>query len=337
MTPNNENIKQKRLAGEPAVSVVIPTYNRARYVTEAIDSVLAQTYKDREIIVVDDGSTDDTARALKPYKRHIRHIRQDNAGVSAARNAGIRAARAEWIAFLDSDDVWRPEKLAVQMEFIKRHPQIVAHAVNTDVPAAEHLAQTSFLHCDLTLPKPDGVIDKPLPVILRHRTLAIVQSVVCRRDSAAAAGLFDETLSICEDYDFMCRLSLEGSWGYSWEELTVMVRRNEQNAHLAGSRYKDLKRMYGAQERIYSKLLQSEKLAQADRPLVESLLAKSLRALGMELLVEGRSGQARDAYSRACGLQGGLKCRVGRLAAAVPAALAAPVARSWMRLRHGRA
>jgi glycosyltransferase involved in cell wall biosynthesis len=99
----------------PRVSIVIPTYNRAWTLAEAIDSVLGQTFASFEIIVVDDGSTDGTARLLQRYGSAVRVLRQINQGVSAARNAGIRSARGELIALLDSDDLWRPEKLARQV------------------------------------------------------------------------------------------------------------------------------------------------------------------------------------------------------------------------------
>ena len=114
----------------PKVSVIIPTYNRSKYVTKAIDSVLAQTYRDFEIIVVDDGSTDNTKEVLKPYTDRIKYLYQENTGVSAARNAGIRAAGGQWIAFLDSDDEWLPEKLSIQMDYLSRHNEIVAFITN---------------------------------------------------------------------------------------------------------------------------------------------------------------------------------------------------------------
>lgn len=108
---------------KPRVSVVIPTYNRQKLLLDAIDSVLAQKYKDFEVIVVDDGSTDDTEERLRSYLGRVRYIKQKNQGVAAARNAGIRHAKGEYLCFLDSDDIWLPEKLSTQIAFADEHPQ----------------------------------------------------------------------------------------------------------------------------------------------------------------------------------------------------------------------
>jgi len=107
------------------VSVVIPAYNCARYISRAIESVLAQTHPADEIIVVDDGSTDDTAAVVRQYGSAVRYIYQNNAGPSAARNTGINAARYPWIAFLDADDEWLPEKLQLQIALLQRHRELV--------------------------------------------------------------------------------------------------------------------------------------------------------------------------------------------------------------------
>ena len=98
----------------PKVSVIIPTYNGAQYIKQAVDSVLAQTYDDYEIIVVDDGSTDDTAELLRPYGDRITYLYQENRKLPAARNTGIRTARGQYLAFLDSDNLFLPHKLAAQ-------------------------------------------------------------------------------------------------------------------------------------------------------------------------------------------------------------------------------
>lgn len=106
----------------PHVSVVIPTYNRATYIRRAVDSVLAQTYRDFEIIVVDDGSEDDTNRILEDYAERVRYVFQDNAGPGAARNHGIRISTGAYLAFLDSDDVWMPTFLAQTVSALEAHP-----------------------------------------------------------------------------------------------------------------------------------------------------------------------------------------------------------------------
>ena len=106
----------------PLVSVVIPTYNRANLISETIDSVISQTFADYEIIVVDDGSQDETQAVLAKYEGSVRLITQKNQGTAEARNAGIRASKGEYLAFLDSDDLWLPNKLAQQMEIFSQSP-----------------------------------------------------------------------------------------------------------------------------------------------------------------------------------------------------------------------
>ena len=113
-----------------SVSAVIPAYNAGPYIARAIDSTLAQTHPADEIIVVDDGSTDDTASVVKRYGTAVHYISQDHAGASAARNTGIEAAQSEWIAFLDSDDEWLPEYLQEQMALLQRNPKLVWTTAN---------------------------------------------------------------------------------------------------------------------------------------------------------------------------------------------------------------
>ena len=115
------------------VSVVIPAYNVEKYIGRAIDSVLAQTRRPDEIIIVDDGSTDSTAEVIKSYGSKVRFIRQENGGASVARNTGIEAATGQWIAFLDADDEWLPEKLQLQIEHLMRNPDLVWSATNYEI------------------------------------------------------------------------------------------------------------------------------------------------------------------------------------------------------------
>ena len=107
------------------ISVVIPAHNAGKFIKRTINSVLAQTYHDYEIIIIDDGSTDDTDEVVKSYGSKVRYIRQENAGTTAARNAGIKSAAGEWIAFLDHDDEWLPEKLELQVKLLRKYPELV--------------------------------------------------------------------------------------------------------------------------------------------------------------------------------------------------------------------
>ncbi len=110
---------------ENTISVIIPAYNAGEYIARAIDIVLAQSRNADEIIVVDDGSTDNTSEVVAQYESKVKYIRQDNAGASVARNTGIEAATGEWIAFLDADDEWLPEKLKLQTEHLMRNGDLV--------------------------------------------------------------------------------------------------------------------------------------------------------------------------------------------------------------------
>lgn len=181
-----------------AVSVVIPTYNRANRVVEAVDSVLSQEFADYEIIVVDDGSTDNTGGTLSPYNGRIAYHRHpENLGVSAARNTGIKRARAPLIAFLDSDDRWLPEKLGVQVSFFRENPEALicqtqeiwirnGRRVN---PRDRHL-------------KPAGDIYVPS----LKRCLVSPSAVMVKKSLLEEVGLFDEDLPACEDYDLWLRI-----------------------------------------------------------------------------------------------------------------------------------
>lgn len=181
------------------VSVIIPTYNRAQKVARAVTSVLCQRYTDYELIVVDDGSSDETAGTLSLFPpRLTRLVHERNRGVSAARNTGIMASRAPLIAFLDSDDYWLPDKLSVQTAFFEAHPEAMAcqtqeiwirKGVRVN-PAKKHL-------------KPSGSIFVPSLKLC----LVSPSAVMVRRSLLDEVGLFDEALPVCEDYDLWLRVS----------------------------------------------------------------------------------------------------------------------------------
>ncbi|RPJ72961.1 MAG: glycosyltransferase [Desulfobacteraceae bacterium] len=185
-------------ANSPAVSVIIPTCNRAWCLAEAVDSVLAQAYQDFELIVVDDGSTDETPRLLETYGAAIRMLRCKNRGVSAARNAGIAAARAGLIAFLDSDDLWLPGKLSRQVAFFERIPEVLICQTEECWVRNGRRVNPGKRHR-----KRGGLIFEPSLELC----LVSPSAVMVRRGLFDQVGLFDEALPACEDYDLWLRVS----------------------------------------------------------------------------------------------------------------------------------
>jgi glycosyltransferase involved in cell wall biosynthesis len=185
---------------KPAVSVIIPTYNRAWCLGEAVDSVLAQDFNGFELIVVDDGSTDGTAELLAAYGNQIIILQRENSGVSAARNAGIAAARGEWIAFLDSDDLWLPRKLSTQVEFFNSHPEALICQTEEIWLRNGRRVNPGKRHR-----KPSGMIFEPSLELC----LVSPSAVMLRRGLFQRMGFFDESLPACEDYDLWLRVSCQ--------------------------------------------------------------------------------------------------------------------------------
>jgi glycosyltransferase involved in cell wall biosynthesis len=181
------------------VNVIIPTFNRAKRLIRAISSVLDQTFTDFEIIVVDDGSTDGTNLALNRFgERILYEAHTQNRGVSAARNTGIGRACAPLIAFLDSDDYWLPEKLAVQVEYFDRHPCTMVSQTDEIWIRNGRRVNPRKRH-----QKPSGDIFKPS----LRLCLVSPSAVMLRRSILDEVGLFDEDLPACEDYDLWLRIS----------------------------------------------------------------------------------------------------------------------------------
>lgn len=203
----------------PTVSVVIPTYNTAAFVGRALDSVLAQSWADHEVLVVDDGSTDGTAAVLAAYGERVRVLAQANAGPAAARNLGLRQARGRYVAFLDADDWWLPAKLVRQVELLDARPEIGFCSTATRVVAQDGTPAGDW-PCGV-----DG--EQALLETLFVRSAAVSGStsgVLARRDLLLAAGGFDESLRGFEDPDLWIRLAARAGYTCIDERLTVVVR-----------------------------------------------------------------------------------------------------------------
>ena len=183
---------------QPLVSVIIPTFDRASWLGEAIASVLAQTYPHLELIVVDDGSHDATPEVVQACGQALIYIRQAHAGVSAARNRGVAASRGAFIAFLDSDDLWLPRKIAAQVALLQQQPQ--AQACYTDEIWIRHGVRVNPRQIHQ---KHSGWLFEPsLP-----RCIISPSSIMLRRTLWDQVGGFDESLPACEDYDLWLRLT----------------------------------------------------------------------------------------------------------------------------------
>jgi len=191
----------------PLVSAVIPSYNYSRFVGGAVESVLAQTCRDLECIVVDDGSTDDTAGVLEPYADRVQVIRQPNQGLSAARNTGIGAARGRYVAFLDADDRWFPEKIARQVALIESHPGTGAVGCWVQLTDGEGVP-TGRKEFPEHVPEPIALTDQMQRIAKRQFWVGGSGSgAFVRREVFDTVGPFDTTLRAAEDWDMWLRIA----------------------------------------------------------------------------------------------------------------------------------
>jgi glycosyltransferase involved in cell wall biosynthesis len=216
------------------ISVIIPTYNRANSICKTVESVLAQTYSPVEVIVVNDGSTDDTKSRLESYGENIRVVNQQNGGPSAARHAGAQVSRGEFLAFIDSDDIWLPEFLERCTSALHKAgsgtPCCVTNAV-LQRTSGKHKRNTSFDSSTLYSRHSEGLWWNATEVLV-SRFVQTSQTSLIRRTAYDKAGGFDPSLRYNEDLDLALRLSLLGPWAFIAEPL-VIWRQSEDSISLA--------------------------------------------------------------------------------------------------------
>jgi glycosyltransferase involved in cell wall biosynthesis len=240
------------------VSALIPTYNRRTHTFRAIDSILAQTLAVDEIIVVDDGSTDGTGEAIRShYGSKVRVIRQENAGVSSARNRALREARGEWVAFLDSDDMWFREKLALQFKAISTLGENEFGVCFTDClfEGNAEMVLSAFSKAGLQSRSECGVLDDAAGYVLSNTPVMFVQSLLVRRSLIEHLGGFDESMVVSEDTDLLFRLALNTKVCFVTEPLVRIDRTPSREVGLCELYGSWDDRVYGALERMYSKWL----------------------------------------------------------------------------------
>ncbi len=260
----------------PSVSVIIPTFNRWPLVGEAIESVLAQTFSDIELIVVDDGSTDGTGAELVRFGSRLRLLTQPNRGVSAARNLAAGHARGTHLAFLDSDDLWRPHKLAIQTAFMKQNPSVricqteeiwIRNGVRVN-PKAKHRKPSG----DIFIPSLELCLVSPSTVLLT-------------RELFDQAGGFDENFPVCEDYDLWLRIAVDHSVPLIDEPL--VVKRGGHADQLSHSLWgMDRYRVLALQKLLRSGLGGARRLAALD------VLRRKVAVLAEGARKRGKKGEA---------------------------------------------
>lgn len=266
---------------DATVSVVIPTYDRAELVVRALHSVLAQTRPPDEVIVVDDGSTDDTVERIRAQFPTVRLLAQPNRGVSAARNTGIRAATGEWIALLDSDDEWLPFKLERQLRAVANET-LLCHGDEIWIrrgrrvnPMKKHRKYGGH------------IFEKCLPLCVISPS-----SVLLPRQLLDAVGLFDESLPACEDYDLWLRVTARFPVVYVDEPLIVKH----------GGHDDQLSRRHWGMDRFriaaLEKILASDALDEHQRAAARSILANKIAIYASGARKRGRLTEARAYESR---------------------------------------
>ena len=264
--------KQKK----PRVSVIIPTYNRGWIIKEAIDSVMAQDYRDFELIIVDDGSTDNTPDILNSYRSDIMVFRQENQGVSTARNRGLAEASGRFIAFLDSDDLWLPQKLFRQVEFFNKNPD--AQICQTE---ETWIRKGVRVNPKKRHKKPWGMIFESSLALC----LVSPSAVMIRRSLFEEVGGFDETLPACEDYDLWLRISCR--YPVYLIDTPLIIKRGGHNDQLSASPGLDKFRIESLKKIVSSDLLSGNQYKAAVKTLKEKC---KIYASGC--LKRGREGEA---------------------------------------------
>ncbi len=304
----------------PLVSVVVPVYNGAKYLRQALDSALGQTYPRLQLVIVDDGSTDSSAEIIASYGPRLCSIRQANAGVACARNAGIRAAAGDLIAFLDQDDWWLPEKVDRQVERFRADPDL--GLVHTNILQYSETAG-AFV---------DGVYDtQPSPQLVGHCYDQLLlgncvynSSVMIRKAVLADTGLFDPGIpgNTVQDYDLWLRIARCSPFAYVREPLTALRLHPEQGTW-------NRRAMLGDELRLLERELAA--LGGRPSPVLRARLARLLDALGVAHLDAEEPRAARPFFARALGARWS-----GRAALLYAASFLTPAGIAWLRRQKSR-
>ena len=270
------------MAACPKFSVIIPTYNRGYILEKSVDSVLAQTCTDYELIVVDDGSTDHSAELMRgiletgrPSTERIRYVRQEQQGKSAALNHGVKIASGEWIAFLDSDDLWLPNKLELQLRALQQFENCDVCFTDAQYTNNPQLDITAFRRAGRRHEGVLGIIPDALNFVINEPHGIHIQTVVVRATRMREVGGFDPHLRVLEDHDFVFRLAQSLTrFCYVNHPLVAIDRTADRQVGLIELLTKDEIRLE-QQQYMYEKWLRMEGLD----PAVRQRIHQHLRAV----------------------------------------------------------
>ncbi len=315
----------------PFVSVVIPTYNRLQQVTAALESVLAQSYTKFEVIIIDDGSEDGTTEHIERLIRNrpagtpaVRYLFQANQGSSTARNRGISEARGQWIAFLDSDDKWYPDKLEQQVRAVEAYKDACGACI-TDARLVNDsgMEATSFHETGKSYGQEIGLVENAVERLARSFDHFWITSLLVRSELARKIGGFDPGIQFCEDHDFNFQLSLTTSFCYV-NKLLVQLDRSPASSIIRPWEKAEVR--FQNKQRMLEKWLKQATLPDNVRKIVVGNLRQTLSAWANWYLEGGRYAEAREALSAALRIEPGgalmLKWILARIAPSLARRLA---------------
>lgn len=314
-------------SGQPlAVSVIIPAYNAAAYICEALESVFAQTYPDFEVIVINDGSLDtpELERAIQPWCGQLVYLRQENAGPSAARNAGIRHASGVYLAFLDSDDAWLPECLSAHIRMFDESPEL--DLVYADLLFFGDAPDSGKTFMQLCPSKGKVTIDS----LISETCTVPTSCTVVRRQTAIDAGLFDERFIRSEDFDLWLRIAYRG--GKIAYQPKVLARHRLR----AGSLASDGAKLHASAIQVLENIDRTLPLPETTRSLIRTKQREwqAFCALekGKECLSKGDTDEARNHLSEANAFYRSPKMKILLVALRVAPGLIRVAITVWNRL-----
>jgi len=284
---------KKIVAGRPAVSVIIPAYRASADIGVALDSVFAQTFPHLETIIVNDGSPDtaELEAALEPYRSRIHYIVQPNQGAGAARNAGIRASRGRFLAFLDADDRWMPDFLERQLAYLETHAACDLVYADALLSGESSLAGRRFMD---TAPS-EG--DVTLLSLVQQRCNIVLSTVVARRAVVVEAGLFDETLRRGQDFELWLRLAWSGA-KLAYQRVVLAERRVRADG-LSGDTISEIERALNVLDRFGRSRMVDREVRTALRIRMMALVDQLEIEQGKRRILEGNFAAAQYHLSAA--------------------------------------